>query len=130
MFTTLTNRESSISSCDGVATLKVLSYRPVNVTFISPSSKYATATLLKVSYAPNSRCNLISLPNLANKANISFQGDKTQITLSNEQGQDFAVALRKHCLYCFKLKQVSTITTPKKSLIDIAAAAVNFEDKV
>jgi hypothetical protein len=133
MFTSLTNRKSKIGSCDSTATLMVYGYGPVNLTFITPSGKHATATLTNVSYAPNSRCNLISIPRLADKANISFRGDRTQLVLINDKGREFAFAPRKHRLYCFQLKlQTSALTLapPTIARVDIAAAAVDFEDKV
>jgi hypothetical protein len=131
LFTSLTNRESTIGSCDNSTTLAVHGYGPVTLTFTTPCNKHVAITLSRVSYAPNSRCNLISIPQLTDKAGISFYGDKTRLVLVNEQGRDFAVASRKHRLFCFQLQlQLPNPTPPTGSIDDIAAAAVDFDDKV
>jgi hypothetical protein len=136
LFTDITMKQSKIGSCDGTATLAVLGHGPINITFVTPYGKHATATLSNVSYAPSSRCNLISIPALTDRAGITFQGDHNRLLLINSRGQEFGIAPRKHRLFCFKLYWQPTVPNAVNTLNsflgheEIATAAVDFNDKV
>jgi len=155
LFTTYTARTSGIGSCDGSATLRVEGFGTVDMWFLSPTDRKVHVTLSSVSYAPGSRCNLLSLPMLADKAGVTFYADKQQLTLYNSAKRSFAIAPRQFRLYCLRLHQVgpanqtpavsgpasvtngpsnSTLGTfthaPQRPTGHIAAAAVDFNDPV
>lgn len=141
LFTTFTTRSSSVGSCDNAASLSVLGVGSVDLTMRTRTGRRLHVTLSDVAYAPNSRCNLLSVHNLMTKINGTYQGDKDQMVLFDSNGKEIGFAPLQHRLYSLDIcpspdrtsmqrsTAVASFLTPDPQT-NVAAAAVDFNDEV
>jgi hypothetical protein len=122
-----------IGTCDGKTAMRITGGGTVRLVVQTRKNKNVEFLLTGVAYAPNSRCNLLSLPMLADAASIKWYGDKTEKVLFDYNSDEIAHAPRYGQLYHFKVNydvMGAVPTTLVTSSQRAAAAAIDWNDPV
>jgi hypothetical protein len=125
LFTVFRECTSKIGTCSDSKDLLVQGVGTIEIKIESINRPPVILTLREVAYAPNSRCNLLSIPTLIRRANMSTYMDKAGIILYDSEKNDIAFAPIQQGLFMIKVSNASTNTAQA-----VAAAAVDFDDPV
>ena len=125
LFTHLKPVDLLVGTADKGQNLKIEGAGTANITLMTQTGHPVDFSLTEAVYAPSSSCNLLSLPMLAQKADLKGEWDKTKITFC-AQGEEVGCALLKGGLYQVQLYEPSQ----KEASIPIAAATIEYDDEV
>jgi len=125
LFTSFRACSSKVGTCSDGNSLPVEGTGSIEIRMNSPSRPPIILTLGEVAYAPNSRCNLLSVPTLIRRADMSVNMNKNGMVLYDADGQDIAFAPLKDGLFLMDISSVNTDTSQP-----MANAAVDFDDPV
>jgi hypothetical protein len=103
-----------IGTCDGKTSLCITGGGIVDLVLKARSGQNVRVGLAEIAYSPNSRCNLLSLPMLADNLDASWVGNKHEMILFESNGDEFAHAPRNGQLYHFQLGKGSTSPSSSK----------------
>ena len=122
----------NVNTADGSTSLKIQGGGTVDLDLLQFTSEKTRLSLSEVAYAPNGRCNLLSLGIFSQKARISGKFDDEKITAdSHEVGR----ARQSNGFYHLDAIRVAqkqgetTISVPKAPK-DTIVAAIDFDDPV
>jgi transposase InsO family protein len=122
-YTTFHALDLQIATADGQTSLQILGGGSVQLNLFTSRNKRTPITLHNVAYAPNARCNLISLSQLLEEGQISSQkADGTGMTLLTGQ-ETVGEAKKEDGLYYARVEKEVRVDEP-------FAAAVDYKDPV
>ena len=125
LFTYLKPVDLVVGTADKGQNLKIEGAGTAKLTLMTQTGHPVDFSLTEAVYAPSSSCNLLSLPMLAQKADLKGEWDKDKITFCS-QGEEVGYALLEGGLYQVQLYESSK----KQASISMAAATIEYDDEV
>ena len=128
-FTSIFYFDYTIETADKSASLQISGGGSAKFKVYNQDGESSTLHLTEVAYAPNARCNLISMSLLATKGGLMGRWDDKSITIEQHDGSQIANAVLIDGFY-----RLITTTTVVTCEIDQAsrnlAALINYDDSV
>jgi hypothetical protein len=125
LFVSFRECSSKIGTCSDGSNLLVEGIGTIEIKIQSRFRPPIILTLGEVAYAPNSRCNLLSIPTLIRRANMAVFMDMAGMVLYDADRKDIAFAPLDNGLFL-----MAVTSTAPDSARSVAAAAVDFNDPV
>jgi hypothetical protein len=128
-FTVFHSFSANINTADRSATLQVQGGGKVEAIMLNSKQQPIKLCLSNVAYAPQGRCNLLSIGLLARKAKAYGRWDDRGMVFSTADKQDVGYATLTTGLFHLHVKPLPNPNNPFQSG-EVIAAAIDFDDPV
>lgn len=128
-FQDFTPLDMTIGTADGTTSMTIKGGGTVSLTILDSNGDECEVTLTEVAYAPEARCNLLSVSALCDKANLKLKADNQAMTFETVDGHEVGHASVTDGLYHLShIPKLPTKTSLPKS--NQLAAVINMNHPV